>query len=110
LALSGTKNKFMEVFFHTFTDALLFFGWFFANLKIIFTSILSFADYIFIVLGHFLSSISLTPPEPQLTYTFTADVLAVFNSIPNWAIISTILGVVIVLAGGIAILKLFLHT
>jgi hypothetical protein len=100
----------MEVFFHTFTDALLFFGWFFANLKVIFTSILSFANYIFIVLGHFLRVISQTPPAPQFTYTFSADVLAVFNSIPNWAIISTILGAVIIFAGGIAILKLFLHT
>jgi hypothetical protein len=100
----------MEVFFHTFTDALLFVGWFFANLKVIFTGLLAMANYIFLVIGHFLSTAFLAPPTPELGYTFSPAILAVFNSIPHWAILSGILGVVVVFAGGVAILKLFLHT
>jgi hypothetical protein len=100
----------MEVFFHTFTDFLIVIQWLVANLKVIFTSLLSLANYIFLVIGHFLATAFLTPPAPELTYTFSGEVLAVFNSIPHWTIIGTILGAVIVFAGGIAILKLFLHT
>jgi hypothetical protein len=100
----------MEVFYHTIIDIAVFIQWFFGNLKVIFTSLLSLANYIFLVIGHFLSTAFLTPPAPELTYTFTAEVLAVFNSIPYWTVIGTILGAVIVFTGGIAILKLFLHT
>jgi hypothetical protein len=100
----------MDIFFHTITDIAVFIQWFFANLKVIFTSLLSLANYIFLVIGHFLSSAFLTPPAPDFTYTFSSEVLAVFNTIPHWAIFTSILGAVIIFAGGIAILKLFLHT
>jgi hypothetical protein len=100
----------MDTFFHTITDLALFVQWLFANLKIIFTSLLSPVNYIFGVIRYFWSSAFLTPPTPDLVYTFSPQVLAVFNSIPHWAIFTSVLGAVIILTGGIAILKLFTHT
>lgn len=100
----------MDIFFHTFTDMLLVVAWIVANLKIIFTALLNLVNYLFIVIGHFLATAFVTPPTPELTYTFSPQVLAIFNAIPHWTAISGVLGAVIIFAGSIAILKLFLHT
>jgi hypothetical protein len=100
----------LDTLIQSVLDFIAFFQWLFANLKIIFTCLLSPISYVFNVIGHFWSSAFLTPPTPDLVYTFSPEVLAVFNSIPHWAIFTAILGAVIIVFGGIAILQLFLHT
>jgi hypothetical protein len=100
----------MDIFFHTITDVALFFQWLFANLKLIFTALLSPVGYVFAVIRYFWSSAFLTAPAPDLTYTFPAGVLDIFNTIPHWEIIVSVLGAVIVVFAGISILKLFLNT
>jgi hypothetical protein len=100
----------MDTFFHTITDLALFIQWLFANLKVIFTALLSPVNYIFSVIRYFWSSAFLTPPAPEFTYTFSPEVLAVFNSIPHWSIFVSVIGAVVIVFAGVAILKLFLHT
>jgi hypothetical protein len=100
----------MEITFHAFNDFFVFIGWLFANLKVIFTGLLSPVNYIFNVLRYFWSSAFLTPPNPDLTFVFSQDVLNVFDAIPHWSSFVLVIGAVVLVVGGIAILKLFLHT
>lgn len=109
-AVAGGIGSFFDVIFHTLSDLFTFIQWLFANLQTIFTALLSPINYIFSVLRYFWASAFLTPPAPTLTYTFPAGVLDVFNSIPNWSIFISVLGAVIIVFCGIAILKLFLNT
>lgn len=109
-AVAGGIGSFFDVIFHTLADLFLFLQWASANLKIIFTALLSPINYVFSVVRFFWSSAFLTPPTPDLVYAFPQGVLDVFSSIPHWAVITSILGAVIVVFGGISILKLFLNT
>lgn len=91
-------------------DFFSFFHWLFANLRIIFICLLSPVNYIFAVVKFFWASAFLTPANPDLSYTFSPQVLAVFNALPFWSSFTAVIGAVIILVGGIAILKLFTHT
>jgi hypothetical protein len=52
----------------------------------------------------------LTPPGPDLTFVFPAGVLDVFNAIPHWSSFVVVICAVVIVVGGISILKLFLNT
>jgi hypothetical protein len=93
-----------------FNDFFVLIGWLFANLKVIFTGLLSPVNYIFNVIRFFWSSAFLTPPSPDLTFVFPAGVLNVFNAIPHWSSFVVVICAVVVVVGGISILKLFLNT
>jgi hypothetical protein len=109
-AVAGGLGSFFDATFHTLSDLFLFIQWLFANLKVIFTALLSPVNYIFSVIRFFWSSAFLTPPAPEWTYTFPAGVLDVFNTIPHWTIFVSVLGAVVIVFAGIGILKLFLNT
>jgi hypothetical protein len=109
-AVAGGIGSFFDATFHTLSDLFLFIQWLFANLKVIFTALLSPVNYIFSVIRFFWSSAFLTPPAPEWTYTFPAGVLDVFNTIPHWTIFVSVLGAVVIVFAGIGILKLFLNT
>lgn len=91
-------------------DFFSFFHWLFANLRVIFAALLSPISYIFAVIRFIWQYAFGVPPSSDLSYTFTPQIMSIFNSLPHWPSFSKILGALIVMLAGIAILKLFIHS
>jgi len=109
-AVAGALGQFFDVIFHNLNDVLVFLGWFFHNIKEIFLFLLSPVSYFFTFLKTFISALGQTPSSPAISYAFSSDTLAVFNTIPHFDTFRVVLGAIIVFLGGIAILKLLLST
>jgi len=106
-AVAGALGNIFDTFFHTFSDLTLFFSWSGEMLGKILYKLGSPFVYIFNFLKNAFSIGFSTPDTPDLTYTFSTSTLAVFDSIPYWTTMTTILGVAFTLFVGIAIFKLF---
>jgi len=95
-----------DTFFHTFSDITYFFAWSFEMMG----QILNKLSLPFSFVYHFLVNIFnygfATSPPAQLTYSFSTSTLDVFNSVPAWTIVSTMLGVGLIIVGGLATFKL----
>ena len=50
-----------------------------------------------------------TPPIPEVSYTFSDDVLAVFNAIPHWDLIKTIMGLAVLVIIALSTFKILQH-
>ncbi|MDD5639022.1 MAG: hypothetical protein PHO28_03920 [Candidatus Pacebacteria bacterium] len=110
IAVAGAIGSFFDVIFHSINDIFVFIGWLGYSLKTIFLSLLSPINYIINVLRFFFATAFSTPAEPEITYTFSEEILDVFNTIPHWEILASILGAIIILVFGISMLKLLLRT
>lgn len=109
-AVAGALGGFFDIIFHNLADIFVFVNWFGYNLKNIFVSMLSPITYFFNVLRFFFGTAFSTPPPPEATYTFSQEVLDVFQAIPNWTIFSSVLGAGIIFIIGISSLKLLLKS
>jgi len=112
IAVAGALGSFFDVIFHNLNDIFLFLSWSGSNLKNIFLSLLSPITYFFDILRFFFTTAFSTPtaPDPTATFTFSQQVLDVFQAIPNWQIFSSILGAVIIFVVGLSGLKLLLRS
>jgi len=110
LAVAGAIGSFFDVIFHNINDIFVIVVWLGISLKTIFLSITSPVVYFFNVVRWFFATAFQTPQLPEASYTFSQEVLEVFNTIPNWSVISIVLGAVVLMLGGVAILKLLLKT
>lgn len=110
IAVAGAIGSFFDAIFHNLNDIFVFFAWLGVALKTIFLSIASPLLYFFNVLRWFFSTAFQNLPEPELIPVFAEEVLEVFNTIPHWELIGTILGSIVLLFVGIATLKLLLKT
>ena len=109
-AVAGAMGQFFDVIFHNINDAFVLIAWFGYALKVIFTALLSPINYFANVLRFFFATAFSTPPTAEATYTFSNEVLEVFNTIPHWPIFASVLGAIIILICGIGMLKLLLRT
>jgi len=110
LAVAGALGGFLDTIFHFLNDIFVLFVWLGIALKSIFLALVNPLIYFFNVLRWFFSSAFGTPETAELTYTFSEEVLGVFNAIPYWNLIGFVLGAIILLLAGIATLKLLLKT
>lgn len=108
-AVAGALGGLFDNTFHLISDIGLIFNWFSTQLKDIFLGVLQPISYIFNLLKSFWGTAFQTPATPELTYTFPQEVIDVFETIPHWSIISTILAGIIILVMGIALIRLFLN-
>jgi len=109
-AVAGAIGGLFDNTFHLISDIGLIFNWFSTQLKDIFLGILQPVSYIFNLLKSFWGTAFTTPTTPELNFTFPQGVLDVFNAIPHWSTVSTVLAGIIILVMGIGIIKLFLHS
>jgi len=111
-AVAGALGSFFDVIFHNINDVFIFISWLGNSFKIIFLSLLSPITYIFGLLRFFFGTALSTPsiPESELVYVFNDEILGVFNAIPYWSVVSSILGSLILLLAGIAMLKIILKS
>jgi len=110
LAVAGAIGSFFDVIFHNINDVFVIFVWLGISLKTIFLSILSPVIYFFTIVRWFFTTAFGTPDAAQVSYAFSQEVLEVFQQIPSWGLLSLMLGAIVFMMGGVAILKLLLRT
>lgn len=110
LAVAGALGQFFDVIFHNINDVFVLFAWIGGAFKNIFLSLLSPITYFFNILRFFFASAFGSPAQAEVSYTFSAEILEVFNSIPNWTTISLVLGAVVLFVCGVGMLRLLLRT
>jgi len=110
LAVAGAIGSFFDVIFHNINDVFVLFVWLGVSLKTIFLSILSPISYLFNIIRWFFTTAFQTPSIPEVNFIFSPDILEVFNTIPYWSVLSSVLGAIVLMLGGVAILKLILRT
>lgn len=99
-AVAGAVGSLFEDLIHHFYDLLYIFQYLLEQLGTLFSIIFTPLTWIFnFVKGFFVSAFS-TPLEPQITWVFSDDIIAVFNAIPYWNIFMWAIG------SGVAILML----
>lgn len=110
-AVAGAIGSFFDVIVHYIMDLFILIGWMGSVLKNIFLALLAPINYIFTFIKVFFSkAFSSTLPDPEATYSFSSDIISIFEAIPHWTIFGSVLGAVLVIIIGIATLKLFLNT
>jgi len=110
LAVAGAIGSFFDVIFHNINDIFVIVVWLGISLKTIFLSILTPVVYFFTIIRQFFTTAFGTPDVAQVSYAFSQEVLDVFQAIPNWGVLSLLLGSIVLMLGGVAILKLLLKT
>lgn len=109
-AVAGALGLFFDFIFHNLNDVFVILGWVANYLKIIFTSLLAPLNYFFVFLKSFFSNALSTPATNELAFSLPSNIAEFFSSIPNWSILSSILGYILIFVIGIASLKLLLHS
>lgn len=106
LSVSGALGNLFDYANHSFSDLFVFLGWLFDALKQLVFSLTTPISYA----GSFLRGLVVNavkePPEAEASYTFATSTLEIFNTLPYWDIMSTVIGVSILVIGGIAIILL----
>jgi len=109
-AVGGAIGAFFDIIVHYITDAFLFMSWLAYSLKTIFLALLAPVNYFFQILKSFFGTAFGTATTPSVTYTFTDQVMEIFQAIPYWSTYGTILGAVLILVLGLSSIKLLLKT
>jgi hypothetical protein len=94
----------------TASDFIIFVGWAWQNIIIIVGKIFAPIRYIYIFLKSFISSALGTPIEPESIYAFSDEIKGVFQHIPYWNVLISVLIVGIMILMIMFILKTFLKT
>ena len=110
LAVAGAIGGFFDVIFHNINDVFVLLVWLGVSLKTIFLSILTPIGYFFNIVRWFFTTAFQTPSIPEVNFVFSADILDVFNTIPHWSVVASVLGAIVLMLSGVAILKLLLKT
>jgi len=90
------------------SDFITFFGWFFQNLGELLGFIFAPVKYIFTYVKSFFVS-ALGPPIPATEiWSFSDEVVAIFNAIPYWSEVVAVIGLSLMLIFSFYIIKQFL--
>jgi hypothetical protein len=99
-AVAGSVGALFEDLIHHTYDCFYIAQYLIDNLGNLFAIIFTPLTWVFnFVKGFFVSAFA-TPVEPTITWTFSSDILAVFQSIPYWSVFTFAIG------SGVAILVL----
>lgn len=109
LAVAGALGNLLDYLIHSWSDFFVFLGWVFSAIKELVLSLILPINYMGSFLRAFVSNAVKEPTTPEATYVFSTSTMSIFETLPYWNILSTTLGVCLLVIGGIAILKLLLR-
>jgi hypothetical protein len=109
-AVAGAIGDLFQTVIHYYLDANVFLYWFFVNILYIFGQIFKPIQFFFQIIISFVYKSFDNPILPNFGTSFSTSSLIVLNSIPFWSEIKILLTLIILIAFGIGILKLFLKT
>ena len=90
------------------SDFITFLGWFWQNLGEVWSYVISPVKYVFTFVKSFFLS-ALTPPIPaEEIWVFPSNVLSVFNAVPYWHTIISVIAISLMLIFSFYIIKQFL--
>lgn len=78
--------------FHNFADIFYSIQYIFDNLVNVFVIVFSPINFAFNFIKGFFDGINSTPPETAISWTFSDEILAVFNTIPYWSVLMFAIG------------------
>jgi len=108
LSMAGAIGNLFDYANHSISDLFIFLGWLFEALKQLVYAVITPISYA----GSFLRGLVVNAVKesttPEASYTFAISTLSIFNSIPHWTILSSVIGVCILVVGGIAVLMLII--
>jgi phage-related protein len=107
-AVAGAIGSLFDFFIHTFSDIVVYAGWFFENIGHIFALLFSPINYIFNFLKSFILSAVSTPPV-NTTWVFTDQIKEIFNAIPLWNSVVVVLGACVLILTGVSLLRHLSH-
>lgn len=107
-AVAGAIGGMFDWLIHYVSDFFIFLGWIFSILKELILAFLSPVSYIFNLLKSFTISAFISPQTPPVSYTFSSEIMGVFNTIPYWSVLCSLIGIAILVILGVIILRLFL--
>lgn len=106
LAVAGAIGSLLDYLIHYISDFFVFLSWIFSALKELTLAITLPISYVGSFLRGFIANAIKEPPNPEATYYFATSTMEIFEAIPHWDILSTTIGICILVLGGIAILLL----
>jgi len=109
LAVAGAIGGLFDYLIHYFSDFFVFLGWLFSAIKEMVLATILPISYIGNFLKGFIINAIKTPISPEIDYAFSTSTMEIFETIPYWSIISSVLGICILILGGFAILRLILR-
>jgi hypothetical protein len=95
-AVAGAVGSFFDATVHLIADIGTLFSWLFSQLKTIFLGLLTPFNYVFVLLKNIILRAFTTSPSAVVT-EFSNPVLEIFQAIPLWSVVGTILGGMILL-------------
>lgn len=107
-AVAGAIGGMFAWLIHYLNDFFIFLGWVFSILKELILCFILPISYIFNFLKAFTISAFSAPQTAELGYSFSAGVLSVFDEIPYWSTVATVLGIALLVGVGVAILKVIM--
>lgn len=109
-AVAGAIGGLFHFINHSITDIFVLFGWLFSNFRDFFIGILLPIRYVYTFLKEFINTAVISPTtSAEALWQFPGNVMDFFNAIPLWNILSSVLGIAIIILVGFAILKRFSH-
>lgn len=108
LAVAGAIGGLFDYVIHSVSDFFVFLSWVFSSIKELVLAITLPISYIGAFLRAFISSAIKTPVSAEASVSFSTSTMEIFETLPYWNIISTTLGVCILVLGAVAILKLII--
>lgn len=106
LAVAGAIGGLFDYLIHYFSDLFVFIGWLFSAIKELVSAIVLPISYVANFMKGFITNAIKTPVDPEAYHTFSTSTMEIFETIPYWSVISSVLGVSILVLGGFAILRL----
>lgn len=101
--------EYLEYIAHFFQDVLVFIGWIIYCIYFIFLQFFNIVKFIFNFLTSFISNSFNSPISPNLS-SFPTSSIAFLDNILYWNEVKILVSIMLLVLGGIAILKLFLKT
>lgn len=103
-SVAGAIGGFFDAIFHLVGDFFTMISWVFASLKAIFLALITPFNYIFLFVKTFISQ-AFTTPTNQVSEILSPEIVGIFQGIPYWSILSSILGGLVLFFVGFSLIK-----
>lgn len=107
-AVAGAIGGLFDWIIHYLNDFFIFLGWIFTMITELMKTLTLPISYIFNYLKGFTTSAFSSPQATGISYTFSPEIMGVFEAIPYWDTMLIVLGIGFSITIGFSIFKLFL--
>ena len=107
-AVAGAFGGLFDWIIHYINDFFIFLGWIFTMITQLIKTFTLPISYIFNFLKAFTISAFSSPQTADLSYSFSSEIMGVFEAIPYWNVILLVLAVGILVIIGFSIFRLLL--